>query len=136
MTDAEAAYAAGIIDGEGSIMLGYRDRGERFKTLEISVASTSLGLLNAVMGFVGAGNIYKKKVYSEKHTQSFAWRLRGSLQCVALCRRILPFLNEESKLRRAKKILSEWSMVTLRNGRYNEAGVARKLKFELEFALL
>ena len=63
MKDIEKAYIAGIIDGEGSIMLQRFHSGE-YPSPCISIASTTLELLNWIKDIIGKGTIINKKNYN------------------------------------------------------------------------
>jgi len=54
MTELEKAYIAGIIDGEGSIML-QRFHNNKYPSPCVSIASTTLKLLNWIKSLVGKG---------------------------------------------------------------------------------
>lgn len=76
MTEIEKAYIAGIIDGEGSIML------QRFHTNQypapcVSIASTTIELLTWLKDTIGHGVIIKKKNYNpEKHKLSYSFVIK------------------------------------------------------------
>jgi LAGLIDADG-like domain len=67
----DAAYIAGLIDGEGSITLTQEHRNER-RQLVVSIANTELALLKFVRQAAGAGRITRKRTYSAIHTPSRA----------------------------------------------------------------
>jgi len=136
MQDAEAAYVAGIIDGEGTITLVKKRRTERFKSIQISVSSTSYSLVRILQDMTGLGSVSQKRKAKEHHRQSYAWSIHGNQQALAFLRAVLPFLREESKWKRAKKLLAEWNSVTKRNGKYNDKDLKAKEKFEREFFLI
>ena len=72
MTETEKAYIAGIIDGEGSIMLQRIHKNE-FPSPCVSVASTSLELLNWLKKTIWKGFIFSKKNYNpEVHKDCYA----------------------------------------------------------------
>jgi hypothetical protein len=56
LSSADAAYIAGLIDGEGTVTLSREHRDER-RRLVVSIANTDLALLRFVLGTVGAGKI-------------------------------------------------------------------------------
>jgi hypothetical protein len=60
LSDVEAAYVAGIIDGEGTITLTRTHRGENRRPV-VSISSTELPLLSYVQSVVGAGRITRGK---------------------------------------------------------------------------
>lgn len=63
MTEIEKAYIAGIIYGEGSIML-QRFHKNQFPTPYVSVASTTIELLNWLKNTIGKGSIKSIKNYN------------------------------------------------------------------------
>lgn len=133
LTDIEAAWIAGIIDGEGTITLTTQRRGQPFKNVQISVASTSYELLRMLKDMTGVGHVSQKKKYEAHHKQSYTWQVATSGQAIDLLRKLLPFLRESVKWKRAKKLVSEWNSVTKRNGKYSDEARSRKLQFEEEF---
>jgi len=68
----EAAYLAGIIDGEGSIMLIGRGFGGAH--CRMSVANTYLPLIDYVYETTGIGGVYRQREATETHKVSYAWR--------------------------------------------------------------
>jgi len=118
MTIEEMAYIAGIIDGEGSIML-LKFHNNQFPSPCISVASTSLELLEWLKRKVGYGTIKAKKNYKPtNHENSYTYTIRYN-NVIDLLDKIEPFLVIPSKKSRAQMILSEYKQITPRNGRYS-----------------
>ncbi len=66
MTEVEKAYIAGIIDGEGSIMLEKVHRNQ-YPSPCVSIASTTLELLKWIKIVVGNGIIKQKKIMMKKN---------------------------------------------------------------------
>jgi len=132
MTELEKAYIAGIIDGEGSIML------QKFHSNEhpspcISIASTTIELLNWIKLAVGKGIIKTKKNYnSNKHRDCYSYILKynDALEFLEL---IYPYPVVNSKKKRAELILSKYKSLTPRNGRYSAKLLEAKLNFYNEF---
>lgn len=58
----DAAYIAGIIDGEGTVTLSRRHKSEN-RQLVISISNTERPLLEYVLDSVGAGKITGKRTY-------------------------------------------------------------------------
>ena len=76
MNEQEKAYIAGIIDGEGSIMLT-RFHGNQFPFPCVTISSTSLELLDWIKNKVKVGHIKSKKNYNpNKHQDSFTYILK------------------------------------------------------------
>lgn len=132
MTEIEKAYIAGIIDGEGSIML------QRFHTNQypapcVSIASTTIELLAWLKDTIGYGVIIKKKNYNpEKHKLSYSYVIKHN-NAIKLLEDIYPYLIIESKRKRAEMIITQYKSLTPRNGRYTEEQLAKKESFYEEF---
>lgn len=133
LTDTEAAWLAGLIDGEGTVTVTRHKASNKFKSPQVSVSSTSYELLRTTVDMTGLGFISQKKKYQEHHRQSYHWQISSGTQAVDLLKQLLPFLRESKKWKRARKIVSEWRSVTPRNGKYSDAMAQRKLRFEEEF---
>ena len=132
MTLQQAAYIAGIVDGEGSISLVKQGKNQYHSPL-ISIASADLELLEWVQKTTGYGTIIKKKNYNpSKHKDSYAINIRYN-QAISLLKEIVEFLVITRKKKRAQLILSEYKKVTLRNGRYNKDLLERKTIFYRNF---
>lgn len=132
MTEIEKAYIAGIIDGEGSIML------QRFHTNQypapcVSIASTTIELLTWLKDTIGYGVIIKKKNYNpEKHKFSYSYVIKQN-NAIKLLEDIYSYLIIESKRKRTEMIITQYKSLTPRNGRYTEEQLAKKESFYEEF---
>lgn len=132
MLETEKAYIAGIIDGEGSIML------QRFHTNEfpapcVSIASTSLELLKWIKETTEKGTIISKKNYNpEVHKDCYSYVLRRN-DAIYLIKEIYPYLIIDSKRKRAELMLKKYKSLTPRNGRYSLEMLEAKENFYNEF---
>ena len=63
LTPVDAAYLAGLIDGEGSIMLTKTRKTDKYPSPKVTIASTSYSLLKVFKDLVGTGCIIQKKKY-------------------------------------------------------------------------
>lgn len=115
LTPAEAAYIAGLIDGEGTISLSKKHRLDN-RQLVISISSTERALLNYVQEVVGAGCITNKRTVKPDHTPSFTYAI-SNRQALNLLRQIAPYLKSY-KADRATLIVDHYIRLTPRNGRY------------------
>ncbi len=133
LNNVEAAYAAGIIDGEGSIYFSRNHMG-RWPSPIVSVASTDRELVEWLRSRVG-GSIVHKKTYQPHHTPSYDWKLtdRKALRFLEIIR---PYLVIERKIARCDLLLNEYLACTPRNGRYSIEMVARKQNLIERFASL
>lgn len=135
MTETEKAYIAGIIDGEGSIMLT-RFHSNQYHSPCISIASTDKELLYWMETVTNMGKIISKKNYNkEKHKDSFTYRVSYN-DALILLKEIEPYLIINRKKLRAKLILEKYKQVTPRNGKYNDESKRRKEEFYEEFMAL
>jgi LAGLIDADG-like domain len=132
MKDWEAAYLAGIIDGEGSITLT-RLHDKEHRRPCITVASTDLELLE-YLKILTNGHITKKKNYHpDRHQNSFTLSIKTKNHVLDTLKHIFPFLRVEKKKKRAGWILEHYDRVTIRNGKYSSDSLKQKLAFEEEF---
>ena len=133
LSEIDAAYIAGIIDGEGTITLTRTHRGENRRPV-VSISSTELELLTYVRSVIGAGRITTKVCAREHHSPSFTYSIT-SRQALTLLAHVCPFLRTY-KLKRACLLLEEYQRVTPRNGRYTtEQRTARAQLEERFFAI-
>lgn len=113
----EAAYIAGIIDGEGTITLTHIHRNAN-RQLVVSISSTERELLNFILRTVGAGRITNKRIARAHHTPSAAYAVNNR-QALSLLEQVTPFLRTY-KARRAQFALANYVQVTPRNGKYTD----------------
>ena len=125
------SYAAGIIDGEGSIFITKSHKNDKFKHPVVSVTNTSSSILDFLLNLYG-GNICNQKLYKEYHKKSWIWKIHynNALDCLKY---IYPFLLVEEKRRRAKFLLDYYKKFTKRNGKYSKIDIKNKILFEYYF---
>jgi hypothetical protein len=123
ISDTEAAYAAGILDGEGSISLT-RTRQGRWPSPQVSVASNDRELLHWLRSRFG-GSISTKAPRLRTHSTSYDWKLTDR-RALGFLRIVRPYLRIDRKIRRADVLLSDYLACTPRNGRYTPAAAAQK----------
>lgn len=126
----EAAYIAGVIDGEGTISLSRRHVTDN-RQLVISISSTERELLAHILRVVGAGRITKKRTYRASHAPSFTYAI-DNRQALALLEQVTPYLRTY-KARRAHLVLCEYVRLTPRNGKYTPAQHQERQIFVEEF---
>ncbi len=130
LTLAEAAYIAGLIDGEGTVTLVRRHRNET-RHLAVTIASTERNMLEFVLCAARVGKITNKKSYQRHHRPSFAYAVYNR-QALQLLSQIQPHLISY-KARRSALALERYVEVTPRNGKYTpQLRQAREL-FVAEF---
>ena len=113
---ADAAYIAGLVDGEGTVSLTHRHKNEN-RQLEISISNTEMKLLEYLLKTIGTGRITQKKTYSNKHTPSATY-LISNRQALSLLEQISPYLRTY-KQHRADLVLQDYLRLTPRNGKYS-----------------
>ena len=132
MLETEKAYIAGIIDGEGSIML-QKFHSNEFPAPCVSIASTSLELLKWIKETIKKGTIITKKNYNpEVHKDCYSYVLRRN-DAIYLIKEIYPYLIIDAKRKRAELILRNYKALTPRNGRYSIEMLEAKENFYNEF---
>lgn len=93
LTIAEAAYIAGLIDGEGWIGLMSRratDRPARFiPAMAININSGEV--LEWLVEVTGLGNVLRVKSHKSNHEHSYRWMITSS-SAASLLRQIRPYL--------------------------------------------
>ena len=123
----DAAYIAGIIDGEGTITLSRRHRSEN-RQLVISISNTERALLEYVLNSVGAGKITGKRTYQPHHTASYTYAI-SNRQALALLNQVVPYLKTY-KAKRSDLILRDYIRLTPRNGHYSPEIKQARADFE------
>jgi|SRR3990172_5298428 len=93
LTIPQAAYMAGLIDGEGSIMIYRRGKGA---AMRVTVANTSRVLLDWCSETCGVGNIVTTKPKREQHKPGGMW-LVNSQAAASLLQQIRPYLVIKAK---------------------------------------
>ncbi|WP_061343310.1 LAGLIDADG family homing endonuclease, partial [Clostridium botulinum] len=132
MTNEQKAYIAGIIDGEGSIML-LRFHNNQFPSPCISISSTTIELLEWIKSVTKVGTIKRKKNYNtEKHTDSFTYTIKYN-DAINLLIQIEPYLVIKNKKTRARLIIEKYKSLTPRNGKYSNEMLKAKEEFYKEF---
>lgn len=124
LSNVNAAYIAGIIDGEGTITLTRKHKNDN-RQLAITISNTEMPLLEFILETIEAGKITNKKIYNNNHTPSMTFAI-SNRQALDLLSQITPYLKTYKK-QRAELILKDYVRVTPRNGKYND-----NLKIERE----
>ena len=130
LSPTDAAYIAGIIDGEGSISLSRRHRNEQ-RQLEVSISNTDFALLEYIHQAVGAGRISNKRTYKDVHTPSATYCV-SNRQALDLLEQLQPFLRTYKK-ERSDLVLNNYVRLTPRNGKYNQELLDERKKFVDKF---
>lgn len=128
----EAAYLAGIVDGEGTITLT-RMHSKEFRRPCITIASTDIELLIFIQTLTGGSIISKKNYQPDKHKDSYTLTIKKKEMVFFILINILPFLKIEKKRKRSLWILCNYNLVTPRNGKYTPELLKEKILFEEGF---
>jgi hypothetical protein len=115
LSDVEAAYIAGLFDGEGSISL-VRHRRNRWPSPQVAIASNDREVLEWLRTRLG-GSISTKTPRQPTHSISHDWRLTDR-RALTFLQDIRPYLLIQRKIRRIDLLLKEYLTCTPRNGRY------------------
>jgi hypothetical protein len=125
------AYAAGLIDGEGTITLTRQGANCRWRRPSVSIPSTTTELLE-FMHTTFKGCVSDKRPTKTAETPSKTWTLTYDA-AIEFLHLIVPYLKEPEKVRRANLILNEYKKLTPRNGKYTAEQREKKLEFEKKF---
>jgi hypothetical protein len=125
------AYAAGLIDGEGTITLSRNNRSDEYRAPVVSMTSTTRELVDVLQHRYG-GSVRRHRTYKPQHADSYIWSVRHdrALEMVAC---IAPYLRVPTKIHRARLLLDVYKAVTPRNGKYSDDARKVKLAFEYSF---
>ena len=123
----EAAYLAGLIDGEGTITLGRKHKGDN-RQLIVSISSTERPILEYVQRISGVGKITGKRIYEPRHAPGYTYCVTNR-QALSLLSQVCAYLRSY-KSRRCELILQWYLVLTPRNGKYSAELAARRRRFE------
>lgn len=126
----EAAYLAGLIDGEGSVML--TNTAGTFRAPMVTISLNELGVLDWVKECVGGGCVIRKSKRQDHHADQFAYSIKNT-RAVRLLEQVTPYMRVPKKLARARIIISDYERLTRKNGNYSASERAAKEAFEQEF---
>jgi hypothetical protein len=125
------AYIAGFTDGEGSVKLEKKYSSSPYRRPVVSISNNERSILEWIQSHFG-GVICEKKPAKPEHNTNYeiAWEHNAALYVLE---KIIPYMKHPKKKARAQYLLDNYKRVTLRNGRYNEEEMVRKLDFERGF---
>lgn len=122
----DAAYLAGLIDGEGTITLSRINR-NKYRALVVTISNTELGILQYVQAITGVGKITNKRIVKPTHTPSFTYQV-ANRQALDILGQIAEYLRSH-KAARAHLALKNYLPLTPRNGRYSTEQLAKRELF-------
>lgn len=103
--DIAEVYAAGLFDGEGSVRLHSNIiNGHRYYRPCVQVTNTTIALLHYLRDSFGGSVCKSGSPVKETHKQCWRWECRSKL-AVAFLHRVLPYMREPDKVRRAKLLM-------------------------------
>ena len=106
----DAAYIAGIVDGEGTVTLSRLHHNEQ-RRIVVSISNNERELVEYVRQAIGAGRISNKRTYRAAHAASFHYQI-SSRQALALLEQITPYLRT-CKAKRARLLWRSISVLRL-----------------------
>lgn len=124
---AEAAYLAGLIDGEGTVTLSRKHAGD-MRQLAVSISNTELPILELALLSVGAGKLTRKATTKASHSPSYTYAV-WNRHALALLAQIEPYMTSY-KRKRARLALADYVRLTPRNGKYTELMRVEREAFE------
>jgi hypothetical protein len=126
----DAAYLAGLIDGEGTVTLARRHANEH-RQLVVSISSTERDLVEWALHVTSVGKITSKRTTSARHAPGLAYSV-SNRQALDVLRQVAPYLRSY-KQRRACLALERYEVVTPRNGKYTDEMMTERETFVREF---
>lgn len=88
MTKTDAAWFAGLFDGEGSLVAAH---GKGSKSLRLQIVMCNEEIVRRVQTVVGTGNIQYHRPKNTKHSESWHFAVYG-MNAVRVLTQILPWL--------------------------------------------
>lgn len=129
-------YISGFFDADGSITLCKNNKLDKYKSIKIDFTNTQLELLKQIQEFLLDN--YNLKLYistkpskKENHSISYALSCSGNQKCIKLCKLLKSY--HLKKIHRINTILKYHNLVTIKNGKYKENEINRKLAYERLF---
>jgi len=108
LANVDAAYLAGIVDGEGSIIIAKKRQARN--TWRLAVANTDIELLEWCKEKTGVGSVNEKKVYESHHKRSFSWQCYSS-NAKDILEQLLPYMVIERKKESAMQCINELNAI-------------------------
>lgn len=118
----EAAWLAGVIDGEGSISIGLYNYKREGRRVLIQMGNTNERFVRKVRSIIGCGSRVRRHKFAPSHKGRklmYCYSLKGSIRCYFVLKQVLPYLIIKKQL--AKKILKE--IKDLPFGRWGQYGL-------------
>lgn len=87
----DAAWLAGVFDGEGTVSIAQRQRADRRPTYRLSICNTCLPLIERIVDATGIDQVYRHARHNKKHRDVFVWQVGGP-DALSLLRQMRPWL--------------------------------------------
>ena len=104
MTITDAAYLAGLIDGEGSILIS--SKRQMRNTWRLQISNNDFGLLEWCKEITGCGSIIRKKHDNPKWADAGYWACY-SWNARKIIKQLMPYLKIANKIKRAESLIAE-----------------------------
>ena len=123
MSPCEAAWVAGIIDGEGTITARTKPYpgGKRYQIVSLSACNTDLDLIARLVEFTGIGRLHYQERVNHKRKEIWQWRT-DQRQAAMVLEQLLPWLTAK---RRVAELLLEMQSLR-RPGKYLDGALERQ----------
>lgn len=130
------SYISGFFDADGSITLCKNNKDDKYKSIKIDFTNTQLELLYEMQNFLLKNHqlqlfISTKPSKKENHSIGYTLSCSGNQKCIKLCKLLQS--HHPKKLHRINTILKYHDAVTIKNGKYKEYEINRKLAYERLF---
>lgn len=133
MSPVDAAYLAGLIDGEGSISLTRIHRGQN-RQLVVTISNTELALLEWTKNATGVGKITAKRTSLPHHSPGYTYCV-ANRQALAVLTQVQQYLRSYKSLR-SRLVIENYLMLTPRNGKYTTVLLEARRTFERLFSAI
>lgn len=128
-------YISGFFDADGSITLSKSYKDSKFKSLKIDLSNCDLQLLKEIQKYLFdnfniKGYITTKQKQKENHSIAYCLSYANNY-----CLELSKLLNSRHSKKRHRLycINTYYKQVTVRNGKYTNAQISKKLAFERMF---
>jgi len=102
---AEAAWLAGLIDGEGSVCR-YMVRG-KYPTWVLQVANSDRGALEYCQQITGTGGIIQKPISILGTKPAYIWQVAAQRNVLAILEQVIPYLQIKREV--AEAFVADWN---------------------------
>jgi len=131
-------YISGFFDADGSISMSKSSKNDTFKGIKLDFTNTYITILEEIQKYLLdeydiKTHLSKKPARSKNHNISYCLSSNSNQNSLKLCK----LLNSRhpKKLHRINTVLKYHDVVTMRNGKYTDKQVKRKLAYERLFFL-